>query len=42
MLGEGGVDVAWMIAEVDREGCTSGGDRAVGVQEEPGTCLLKF
>jgi len=42
MLGEGGADGAWMVEEVDRKGCTNGGDGAAGIREEPGTRLLGF
>ena len=42
MLGEGGVDEAQTVEEVEQEGCTSGGDGAADVWEEPGTCLLGF
>jgi len=41
VLGEGGAE-GWTVEEVERDGCASGGDGAVGVQKEPDTCLLGF
>jgi len=42
VLGEVGVEGMQGTEEVEWEGHTSGDDEAAGVQEEPGTRLLRF
>jgi len=41
-LGDDGVEGTQGAEEIEREGHTSGDDGAMGIQEEPGTCLLRF
>jgi len=42
VLGDVGVEETGGVEEIEREGCTNGDDGAMGVREEPGTCLLGF